>query len=329
MDQLTAMRVFTRVVETGNFSKAALSLKMPKTTVTNLVQGLEGHLGTKLLNRTTRQVVVTNDGALYYERASRLLAELDELDGSLSSSQAQPSGKVRVALSGAFADQLVMPALCDFHTRYPKIQLEFDIGDRIVDYIAENVDCALRGGTPNDQSLVARKVAELELRTYAAPLYLQRKGVPQHPSDLENEHTGIGYMKAYEGRHFPMVFRKDDAVIEVQPQYVISVNEARSYVAAAIAGIGVAQTVSFMVRDAVARGELVEILGDWPRDPIPLYIVYPQTRHLSNKVRVFVDWLAKMLQDVERSECNRGRIAVETAAGRNSQDLIATKRVSA
>lgn len=329
MDQLSAMRVFTRVVETGNFSKAALSLKMPKTTVTNLVQGLEGHLGTKLLNRTTRQVVVTNDGALYYERASRLLAELDELDGSLSSSQAQPSGRVRVALSGAFADQLIMPALCDFHTRYPKIQLEFDIGDRIVDYIAENVDCALRGGTPNDQSLVARKVAELELRTYAAPLYLERRGVPQHPHDLEREHAGIGYMKAYEGRNFPMVFRQGETVIEVQPQYVISVNEARSYVAAAVAGIGVAQTVSFMVRDAVARGELVEILADWPRDPIPLYIVYPQTRHLSNKVRVFVDWLARMLQDIERSECNAGRSALEMAKECGAPQEKASERVPA
>lgn len=304
MDQLTAMRVFTRVVETGNFSKAALSLKIPKTTVTNLVQGLEGHLGTRLLNRTTRQVVVTNDGALYYERASRLLAELDELDGSLSSSQAQPSGKVRVALSGAFADQIIMPALCDFHNRYPKIQLELDIGDRIVDYIAENVDCALRGGTPNDQSLVARKVAELELRTYAAPLYLDKRGMPRHPDDLRNGHSGIGYMKAYASRNFPMVFQQDETVIEVQPDYVISVNDARSYVSAAIAGIGIAQAAAFMVRDAVERGELVEILPDWPRDPIPLYIVYPQTRHLSNKVRVFVDWLAKLLQDVERAQRN-------------------------
>ncbi|MBT9369880.1 LysR family transcriptional regulator [Rhizobium sp. CSW-27] len=302
MDQLSAMRVFTRVVETGNFSKAALSLKMPKTTVTNLVQSLEAHLGAKLLNRTTRQVVVTTDGALYYERASRLLAELDELDGSLSSSQAQPSGKVRVALSGAFADQIIMPSLCDFHSRYPKIQLEFDIGDRIVDYIAENVDCALRGGTPSDQSLVARKVAELTLRTYAAPRYLEKMGVPKHPRDLEGHFTGIGYMKAYTGRNFPMEFRQGDEVVAVEPRYVISVNEYRSYVAAAVSGIGIAQAVSFMVRDLVDRGELVEILPDWLRDPIPLYIVYPQTRHLSNKVRVFVDWLAKKLQEVERCE---------------------------
>lgn len=300
MDQLSAMRVFTRVVETGNFSKAATSLKMPKTTVTTAVQALEAHLATKLLNRTTRRVVVTTDGALYYERAARILSELDELDGSLSSSQAQPSGKVRVALSGAFADRIIMPALCDFHTRYPQIQLELDIGDRIVDYIAENIDCALRAGTPTDQSLVARKVADLELRTYASTAYLERLGVPRHPRDLDSGHFGVGYMKAHEGRVFPLVFRKNDEEFEVTLDYVISVNEFRSYMAAAIAGIGVAQAIPFTVRDYVERGELVEILPEWRRDPIPLYIVYPQTRHLSNKVRVFVDWLAKKLQEAQR-----------------------------
>lgn len=312
MDQLSAMRVFTRVVEAGNFSRAATSLKMPKTTVTTAVQALEAHLGAKLLNRTTRQVVVTTDGALYYERASRILSELDELDGSLSSSQALPSGKVRIALSGGFADRLIMPALCEFHTRYPGIQLDFDIGDRIVDYIAENIDCALRAGTPSDQSLVARKVADLELRTYAAPRYLERRGMPKHPHDLRSGHLGVGYMKAHEGRVFPMVFRQGEEEVQVQLDYVISVNEFRSYVAAAVAGIGIAQAVDFTVRDHVDRGELVEILVDWPRDPIPLYIVYPQTRHLSNKVRVFVDWLAKRLQETQNCE-TRQKVAVASS----------------
>lgn len=302
MDQLSAMRVFTRVVEAGNFSRAATSLKMPKTTVTTAVQALEAHLGAKLLNRTTRQVVVTTDGALYYERASRILSELDELDGSLSSSQAQPTGKVRIALSGGFADRIIMPALCEFHARYPRIQLDFDIGDRIVDYIAENIDCALRAGTPSDQSLVARKVADLELRTYAAPRYLDRMGMPAHPHDLRSGHLGVGYMKAHEGRVFPMLFRQGEEEVQVQLDYVISVNEFRSYIAAAVSGIGIAQAIDFTVRDYVDRGELVEILPDWPRDPIPLYIVYPQTRHLSNKVRVFVDWLAKRLQETQNCQ---------------------------
>ncbi|MDQ0455641.1 LysR family transcriptional regulator [Rhizobium paknamense] len=318
MDQLSAMRVFVRVVETGNFSRAATSLKMPKTTVTTLVQGLESHLQTKLLNRTTRRVVVTTDGALYYERASRILAELAELDGSLSSSQALPSGKVRVAMSGGFADRIVIPNLCDFHSRYPQIQLDFELSDRVIDYVAENVDCALRGGTLNDQSLVARKVADFRLKTYASPGYLQRAGIPKHPRDLEHGHNCIGYMKAYEGRIFPMEFRKGEDAITLQPPYVISVNEFRSYMRAAAAGIGIIQTSAFMAKPELDNGELVEILPDWSRDPIPLYVVYPQTRHLSNKVRVFVDWLAERVRQIDSpsppAEKGKAKTAREPAA---------------
>ncbi|MBB4429992.1 DNA-binding transcriptional LysR family regulator [Rhizobium esperanzae] len=146
MDQLSAMRVFIRVVETGNFTRAADMLATPKATVTNLIQGLEAHLRTKLLNRTTRRVMVTTDGALYYERAAQIISELEELDGSLSNSQSLPSGRLRVEMAGAFADWIVVPALCDFYLRYPDIRIDLGVGDRTVDYLAENVDCALRGG---------------------------------------------------------------------------------------------------------------------------------------------------------------------------------------
>ncbi|AXV18372.1 LysR family transcriptional regulator (plasmid) [Neorhizobium sp. SOG26] len=302
MDQLSAMRVFVRVVETGNFSRAAATLNMPKTTVTNMVQSLERHLRTTLLNRTTRRVMVTTDGALYYERAAQILAELDELDGSMSNSQTQPTGRVRVEMAGAFADLLVIPNLCDFHTRYPQITLDIGVGDRLVDYIAENVDCALRGGTPTDQSLIARKVGEIGFRFYAAPRYIEKFGIPNHPNELTESHYCIGYLNATSGRIMPMDFCRGDEKLEINPRYVISVNDARSYVNAAISGIGIAQAVEFMVRDAVARGELIEVLPDWDCEPLPLYIVYPQTRHLSNKVRVFVDWLARLVQNLKAEE---------------------------
>ena len=145
MDQLSAMRAFIRVVETGNFTRASDALRMPKATVTNLIQGLEAHLHTQLLNRTTRRVVVTTDGALYYERATRIVAEVDELDGSLSNSTGSPSGRLRVEMAGAFADWIVIPALCDFYQKFPDIRIDLGVGDRTVDYLAENVDCALRG----------------------------------------------------------------------------------------------------------------------------------------------------------------------------------------
>lgn len=307
MDQLSAMRVFVRVVETGNFTRAAATLNMPKTTVTNLVQNLEGHLRTTLLNRTTRRVMVTTDGALYYERATQILSELDELDGSLSNSQTQPSGRLRVEMAGAFADLLVIPNLCDFYQRYPQIQLDIGVGDRLVDYIAENVDCALRGGTPTDQSLIARKVGELSMQAYAAPLYVRMFGAPEHPKDLEDQHFSVGYLNATAGRVMPFEFSRGDETVEINPRYVVSVNDARSYVNAAMSGMGVAQSPRFMVRDALDKGELVEVLPDWKCETLPLYIVYPQTRHLSNKVRVFVDWLAKLVQTLKVEE-NREQI---------------------
>lgn len=299
MDQLSAMRVFVRVVETGNFTRAASALDMPKTTVTNLIQSLEAHLRTTLLNRTTRRVMVTTDGALYYERALQILSEIEELDGSMSNSQAQPSGRLRVEMAGAFADLLVIPNICEFHQRYPQLQLDIGVGDRLVDYIAENVDCALRGGTPADRSLIARKVGELRMRTYASPLYLQNFGQPQHPNDLMQKHFAVGYLNAAAGRVLSMEFCRDKEVLEIAPRYAVSVNDARSYVNAIIAGIGIGQSVNFMVKDAIARGELVQIFTDWECETLPLYIVYPQTRHLSNKVRVFVDWLVKLVRRLD------------------------------
>ena len=299
MDQLSAMRAFIRVVETGNFTRAADTLAMPKATVTNLIQGLEAHLHTKLLNRTTRRVMVTTDGALYYERAAQIVSELEELDGSLSNSQGLPTGRLRVEMAGAFADWIVVPALCDFYQKYPDIRVDLGVGDRTVDYLAENVDCALRAGTPADQSLIARRVSEVEMLTCAAPLYIEKFGVPARPEELENDHYSVSYFRAQTNRTLPFEFRKDNEELEINPRYLLSVNDSRTFVNAALNGLGIAQLPRFMIRDALAKGDLVEILPEWSREPLPLYIVYPPNRHLSNKVRVFVDWLVKLLADAK------------------------------
>ncbi|CCM76143.1 LysR family transcriptional regulator [Rhizobium mesoamericanum] len=302
MDQLSAMRAFIRVVETGNFTRAADTLAMPKATVTNLIQGLEAHLHTKLLNRTTRRVMVTTDGALYYERAAQIVSELEELDGSLSNSQGLPTGRLRVEMAGAFADWIVVPALCDFYQKYPDIRIDLGVGDRTVDYLAENVDCALRGGTPADQSLIARRVSEVEMLTCAAPLYIEKFGIPTRPEELENGHYSVSYFRAQTNRTLPFEFRKDNEDLEINPRYLLSVNDSRTFVNAALNGLGIAQLPRFMIRDALAKGDLVEILPEWSREPFPLYIVYPPNRHLSNKVRVFVDWLVKLLSDAKLND---------------------------
>lgn len=295
MDRFEAMQAFVRVVEAGNFSKAADSLALPKPTVTRLVQWLEAHLQTKLLNRTTRRVTVTPDGAAYYERATRLLGEMDELEASMSHAKTNPRGRLRIDVGSTLGKLVLIPALPDFHARYPDIQIDLGVSDRPVDLISENVDAVLRGGTIQEESLVARRIAEFHFVAAAAPAYLQRYGMPQHPLELhEGAHRIVGFFSPRTGRQLPMDFTKDGERHEVFGRPILSVNDSDAYLAAAIAGLGVVQTASFMLQEHIARGTLVPVLADWSADPLPLHIVYPPNRHLSTKLRVFVDWAAEL-----------------------------------
>lgn len=294
MDQLAALRAFVRIVETGSFTRAASSLTIPKPTVTKLIQSLEAHLRTRLLSRTTRRLVVTTDGAAYYERAVRLLAELEEMDGSLALSQMRPKGVLRIDLSAALAQLTVLPALHGFLELYPDIQLEIGASDRPTDLVAENVDCVIRAGRLGDPSLIARRIAELHMVICAAPLYLDRHGWPRHPAELDQTHLVVSYVNAGAGRSRPFQFVKGAEQLEVQGRHRVATNEAVTYVSAGLAGHGVIQAPLVMVRPHLAAGRLVRVLPDWSAPPVPLFVVYPPNRHLSNKLRVFVDWAAAL-----------------------------------
>lgn len=296
MDRLSAMQAFVRVVEAGTFTKAADSLELPKATVTRLIQTLETHLRTKLLNRTTRRVTVTPDGAAYYERALRLLTELDELEGAMSSARAKPRGRIRVDVPSALGMHVLLPAMNDFHQRYPDIQIDLGVSDRPVDLIGDNVDCVIRGGEILDQGLVARRLGELNFLSCAAPSYLARHGVPKHPLELADDpHKVVHYLSARTGRIVPLDFRKGDERHEVAGNnYVVAVNDSNAYVNAGVAGLGVIQSASFMVQQLIGQGQLEPVLPDWASDPVPVHVVYPPNRHLSTKVRVFVDWVAEL-----------------------------------
>lgn len=293
-DQLLAMRAFARVVEAGTFTRASGSLDLPKATLTKLVQTLETHLRTKLLNRTTRRVTVTPDGAAYYERVIQLLTDLDELDGSMALSQASPKGRLRIDISGSLATLVVIPALPDFNARYPDIQIDIGVTDRSVNLVAENVDCVVRGGTISDQSLIARRVAELSFTTCAAPSYLKRHGEPEHPRDLQQGHTIVGYFSADSGRHWPLNFTIDGKSTDIDARYVTAFNDGSSYVAAGVAGLGIIQAPLFMIRQHLDDGSLRPVLTNWVTEAMPLHVVYPPNRHLSTKLRIFVDWIADL-----------------------------------
>jgi LysR family transcriptional regulator for bpeEF and oprC len=195
------------VVDSGGFTRAAEVLRMPKATVTTLVQGLEAHLGVKLMNRTTRRVSVTADGAAYYERCVRILAEVEETESTLSRTRAAPSGRLRVDVPSSLGRQVLVPALPQFFDRYPEIRLELGCSDRQVDLIEEGVDCVVRGGYPADSSLVARRVASHPFVTCATPSYLERYGVPLHPRDLAR-HRCIRYWSTKSGRFFDWDFAR-------------------------------------------------------------------------------------------------------------------------
>src|SRR5262245_29264418 len=178
MDQIQSIRVFARVVEAGTFTKAAESLDLPKGTVTKLVQQLEARLKVKLLNRTTRRVTVTPDGAAYYERTTRLLNDLDDIEASMTNAQAKPSGRLRVDVGTSVAQQIIIPALADFYRQFPDIQLDLGVTDRPVDLITDNVDCVIRGGDLLEQSLVARRLGNVPLVAVASPAYIKAHGKP-------------------------------------------------------------------------------------------------------------------------------------------------------
>ena len=237
MDRFLAMRAFLRVVDSGSFTAAAEALGMPKATLTRGVQELEAHLRTQLLNRTTRRVGVTPDGALYYDRASRLLAELEEVESGLQQQGRAPHGKLRVDMPGSIARQFVIPALADFYARYPDIELELGAGDRPVDLVAERVDCVLRGGEIHDPTLVARRVGEFELLLCASPGYLARYGRPSHPAELnEPRFPTLRYFSSRTGQVIPDFFKRGAERVEVIGHPRLAVNDGDAYIAAAMAG---------------------------------------------------------------------------------------------
>ncbi|MCM8744372.1 LysR substrate-binding domain-containing protein [Pseudomonas koreensis] len=296
MDRFDAMQAFARVVEAGSFTKAAETLHMSKTTVTQLVQQLEARLRVKLLNRTTRKVNVTADGAIFYERVISLLADLDDAETALSGASALPRGCLRVDVPSPLARLILIPALPDFHRRYPDIQIDMGVSDRIVDIIDENVDCVVRGGELLDQSLMARRVADLQLGVFAAPSYLARAGTPTHPLQLEDsDHRVVAFLWARTGRPVPYALHNASERLLIKGQHVLAVDDGNAYLAAGLAGMGVLWLPRYMSAEHEARGALVPLFEGWGLDPMPLYIAYAPNRHISQKLRVFINWIVELM----------------------------------
>ena len=297
MDRFDAMRAFARVVEAGSFTKAAQTLHMSKTTVTQLIQQLESRLRVRLLHRTTRKLGVTPDGAVYYERVIRLLADMEDAENSLSSAAMTPRGRLRVDVPSPLARLILVPALPAFHARYPDIQIDMGVSDRVVDLIGDNVDCVLRGGQITDQSLIARHVGDLQIGVYVAPSYVERLGAPAHPRELQNtDHCIVGFLSSRTSKIDPLVLCSENERIEITGNYVLAVDDGNAYLEAGLVGLGVIALPNYMAAAHQAVGALIPLFTQWRISPMPLYLAFPPNRHVNAKLRVFIDWIVELME---------------------------------
>jgi DNA-binding transcriptional LysR family regulator len=296
MDHLDALHLFTRIVEQRSFGRAADQLDVPRATATHAIKQLEARLGTRLLERSTRHVRPTPDGEAFYERCVHVLSELDDAEASLRHAASNPRGVLRVDMHGTHATGIVLPRIREFRERYPNIDIVISSEDRLVDLVREGIDCAIRGGTVRDSSLVARRLAVIPEVTCASPDYLARFGTPQHPSELA-AHQAVQFFNSSGGRAYPFEFTIDGKIREVELKGWLTVNYAESYVVAARNGCGLIQLPRYHVEDDLRSGHLIEVLADFSGPGFPITALYPHRRQLSPRVRIFLDWVGQLYEE--------------------------------
>jgi LysR family transcriptional regulator, regulator for bpeEF and oprC len=296
MDRLLAMQVFTKVVEMNSFSRAADALNLPRASATTIIKKLEAHLRVHLMQRTTRRLSLTLEGAEYYERCVCILAEIDETEGSLVNKGMGPRGKLRLDMPASIGRLIVMPRIGDFRKRYPHVELTIGFGDTPIDLARESVDCAIRVGELEDSELVARKLGNLPTLTAASPDYIRRYGAPQVIEDL-HLHMAVQYFSTGTGRNAPFNFTIAGHSSDVKMKGALSVNDADVYVMCGVDGAGIIQSPKFMLAPYLGTGQLVEVLPASRPRPTPIAAVYPRNRHLAPKVRAFVEWISELFED--------------------------------
>lgn len=294
LDNLTGLVVFAKVVEEGGFSKAASSLGISKSSVSKQVSALEDHLGTRLLNRTTRRFSLTEPGTLLYERCQRIVAEVDAAEREAGSLQSNPSGRLRISTGVSFGRLHLARVLPDFLFEYPELGIELVLNDRRVDLVEEGYDVAIRIGRLEDSTLIARKLCPARQITVASPEYLQERGIPKHPSGLVgHEHLAYSYLNDGLAWDFRIDGRAQQ--YRIVPRFIS--NNGDAILTMAEQGGGIAQIPTFIAGDGIRAGRLQPILSDFAGASIGVYALYPNARNLPLKVRVFIDFLRKRFRD--------------------------------
>ena len=292
MDKLTAMRAFVRVADTGSFSAAARLLGRSKAVVSKQLAMLEGVLGVQLLVRTTRQVRLSDAGRGYYERCVQLLAELDDIESNVQQSQASPRGVLKVAGPQTFAELHLSAAIREFLQRYTELKVELVLTDRVVDLVDHGFDVAIRVGELADSTLLARRLASSSVVACAAPAYLAAHGVPRTPEQLTNHQLIIDSNFRHPAS---WRFRRGTRTVNVRASGRLQVNSAVMVRHFLVSGAGIGLCPEFVVREDLEAGTLVPLLTQFSCYDLGVYAVYPHTRHVPSRVRVFVDFLADYL----------------------------------
>ena len=291
MDKLNAISVFCKVIETQSFTQAANQQNISVAMASKLVSQLEEHLKTRLLQRTTRKIVPTEAGMLYYQRCQAILLDLSEADSSISNMATSLQGNLLISVPRDFGLLYISPNLPKFIELHPNLHVEIEFEDKRVDLVAESYDLALRIGYMQDSSLVARKISSSPMHFVASPSYLESRGTPLTPDDLEY-HQGLLYKSSLNQVHWQST--KANQIQRYKIQSKVVSNNGMALLEMTKAGLGISNSPSFFVKEALASGELVEILSEYKQKPLDIYVVYPNRRHLPAKVRAFIEFLASL-----------------------------------
>ena len=291
MDKLNAISVFCKVIETQSFTQAANQQNISVAMASKLVSQLEEHLKTRLLQRTTRKIVPTEAGMLYYQRCQAILLDLSEADSSISNMATSLQGNLLISVPRDFGLLYISPNLPKFIELHPNLHVEIEFEDKRVDLVAEGYDLALRIGYMQDSSLVARKISSSPMHFVASPSYLESRGTPLTPDDLEY-HQGLLYKSSLNQVHWQST--KANQIQRYKIQSKVVSNNGMALLEMTKAGLGISNAPDFFVKDALASGDLVEILSEYKQKPLDIYVVYPNRRHLPAKVRAFIEFLASL-----------------------------------
>ncbi|EFM96671.1 LysR family transcriptional regulator [Actinobacillus pleuropneumoniae] len=291
MDKLNAINLFCRVIETQSFTQAAQLEQISLAMASKLIAQLEEHLNVRLLHRTTRKITPTEAGLLYYQRCLPILNELKDAENSVSNITSTLQGKITISLPMDFGSRFVAPYLGQFMTTYPNIQLNIEFSDRRVDVVAEGYDLVLRIGTLEDSSIVAKRIARSELVLIASPDYLAKQGTPENLEQL-TEHTCLIYEN-----HQQWQFMNGEQKVKIKPNAHVISNNGYALLQMTKAGQGIVNLPLFLVKEEISAGNLVEILPQYKQHSIDISVLYPHRRYLSPKVKVFIEFLSKLMED--------------------------------